>query len=423
MTSGLTGRDKFNHYLFIFVVALLVFILPFGYTHEKTSRELFYFCSYLSIVGIAINYKQYRGIFSSSRFAAPLIVLAALYFFWSLFAIIVTTDKANEWVLFTASKRWFLSGIITFYLGWAVQAHRLPAIVLKRLALASLFAAFIAASIFGVWLHFTRPDRVVLGISRATLTAYAYSALALSIMVLIARNAHSAKKYLGILLVTLVSLYIIFLTETRSSMVLHLILSVLLVLATMWQDKKLTAKSLSLLILIVVIVVGAGWRSTIVQSRFDLTRSELAMYEHGDDQSSLGSRFTMWKMGIIAFKEYPLGQTETDRNQRIRQYLDSHNQSNSFALRYIGVHLHNEFIQIGSLAGIFGVLTLLFFFGVLMFRNGISGFLLNPISMVTLSAFLYGLTDVLLISEQYIVLFSMIILLSWLCCRSERQQA
>ncbi|EIC84448.1 hypothetical protein SPM24T3_12219 [Serratia sp. M24T3] len=421
MASGLIGREKFNHYLFIFVVALLIFILPYGYTHEKTSRELFYFCSYLSITGIVINYREFKRIFSSTRFAMPLIALAILYFSWSLFATVATPDKADEWVLFTASKRWFLSGIIAFYVCWAAQEHRLSASTLKRLALASLFAAFVAASVYGVWLHFTKPDRVVLGISRATLTAYAYSALALSIMTLIARNCTSGKKYLGILLMTLVSLYIIFLTETRSSMVLHLILSVLLVLATLWQDKKLTPKSLGILILLVVVVVGGGSQSKIVQSRFDLTCSELQMYKQGDDQSSLGSRFTMWKMGIIAFKEYPFGQTETGRNQRIRQYLDSHNQSHSFALRYIDVHLHNEFIQLASLSGIFGILALLYFFIALMFRNGISGFLLNPVSMVALSAFLYGLTDVLLISEQYIVLFSMIILLSWICTRSEKR--
>jgi O-antigen ligase len=171
------------------------------------------------------------------------------------------------------------------------------------------------------------------------------------------------------------------------------------------------------------VVLGLSSRWSMVQSRFAVTVSEYHRYEQGNDETSLGSRFTMWKMGVMAFKEHPFGQTETGRNQHIKQYLLDHNQPNSWAFLYIDVHLHNEFIQIGSLAGIFGVLTLLIFFGVLMFSNGVSGFLLNPISMVALSTLLYGLTDVLLISGQYIVLFSIIILLSWLCCRSERQQA
>ncbi len=421
MASGLIGRDRFNHYLFIFVIALLIFILPFGYTHEKTSRELFYFCSYLSITGIVINYKEFRRIVRSSPFAWPLIILAILYCAWSIFAVIASTDKANEWLLFTASKRWFLSGIIAFYVCWAAPQHRFSAVSLKRLTFASLFAAFVASSVYGVWLHFTQPDRIVLGISRATLTAYAYSAVALSIMTLIARHCTSGLKYLGLLLIALVSLYIIFLTETRSSMVLHLLLAVLLALATLWKDKKLTPKSLSILILMVVVVVGACSRSSLVKSRFDLTLNEYHLYEKGDDQTSLGSRFTMWKMGVMVFEQHPLGQSETSRNQSITQYLNSHNQPNSWALRYMKVHLHNEFIQMASLSGIFGILTLLFFFGVLMFRNGISGFLLNPISMVTLSAFLYGLTDVLLISEQYIVLFCTIILLSWLNTLAEKK--
>lgn len=423
MTSGLTGRDKFNHYLFIFVVALLVFILPFGYTHEKTSRELFYFCSYLSIVGIAINYKQYKGIFSSSRFAMPLVILALLYAIWSLFAMALTPKNVPQWLLFTASKRWFLSGIIALYVCWEAQKQRFSAKALKSYAFASLFMTLVIASVSGIWQHFTNPERIILGIDRATVTAYIYSALALSVMTFIARNCAAAKKYLAILLLALVSVYVIFLTETRSAMVLHLLLVLLVVLASMWRDKKLTPKSLSVLILLVIVVLGISSRWSMVQSRFGATISEYHLYEQGNDETSLGSRFTMWKMGVMAFEKHPFGQTETGRNQHIKQYLLEHNQPNSWALRYIDVHLHNEFIQIGSIAGIFGVLTLLIFFGVLMFRNGVSGFLLNPISMVALSTLLYGLTDVLLISGQYIVLFSIIILLSWLCCRAEKQYA
>lgn len=423
MASGLIGRDRFNHYLFIVVVALLICILPSGYTHEKTSREIFYLCSYLSITGIVINYKEFKGIFLSSRYALPLFALAALYAVWSLFAVYVTTDKANEWLLFTSAKRWFLSGLIALYICWGARKQRLSAATLQRCALASLFVAFAAASVYGIWQHFTDPERIILGINRATMTAYAYSALALSVMTLIGRSCTSSKKYLAILLMSLVSLYVIFLTETRSAMVLHLLLVVLLVLAMLWKDKKITAKSLSILIILVVAVVGVGSRWSIVQSRFDVTMSEYHLYEKGDDQTSLGSRFTMWKMGLITFEQHPFGQTETGRNQRIEQYLLSHNQPNSWALRYIQVHLHNEFIQTASLSGIFGIATLLFFFGMLIFRNGISGLLLNPVSMVALSAFLYGLTDVLLISEEYIVLFSTLILLSALSCRTEKENA
>ncbi|MFB9087593.1 hypothetical protein ACFFW8_24530 [Erwinia tracheiphila] len=39
------------------------------------------------------------------------------------------------------------------------------------------------------------------------------------------------------------------------------------------------------------------------------------------------------------------------------------------------------------------------------------GFLGNPISVVTLSALLYGMTDVLFISVEYVVVFSTLILL------------
>lgn len=422
MASGLVGRDKFNYYLFIIVLVLLLCILPGGFIHEKTGRVIFYYCSYFSVVGVAVNYREFRSVCRASCYALPLFALATLYAIWSLFAYYSLHYQTAEWLLFTPAKRWFLAGVIALYVCWGCQKGILRSITIKRWAMISLAAAFVLSSAYAVWQGFTSQDRIILGINRATMTAYAYSALSLALMTLIARHSTSSKKYLALLLMGLLSVAVIFLTETRSAMALHIFLAVLLVLASLWQDKKLTPMSLGALLLLLLVVAGVGSRWSMVKMRVDSTFDEIHLYQQGNDRTSLGSRFTMWKMGIMTFKEAPFGETEITRNARIRAYLDSHNQQNSWALEYIDVHLHNEFIQNASLSGIFGILTLLFFFGRLIFRNGISGLLLNPVSVVTLSALLYGMTDVVLNSVEYIVLLTSVILLSWLSCISSTDE-
>ncbi|AXF74961.1 O-antigen ligase family protein [Erwinia tracheiphila] len=402
-------HERLTRSLFIVAITLLFLTLPLSFISEKSCRIAFYFCSYLSIVGIFINYRKTKSAITSTKIVLPFFALSVMYAVWSVIAAHYAVADVDNGLLFTPAKRWFLATLISMFILWGIREEFISQPLLCKLAWISFAAAFIFSSAGGIWQHINGIERITLGINRATMTAYAYSAMALTMMIMLNRINRVSLRHISILFAYLLSVYIIFLTETRSAMFIHITLGLLLIIKTLCQSKSLKLVPISAIIISFCVVGILG--KNIIASRFDTTKQEILKFNEGDDHTSLGSRFTMWKSGMVAIAENPLGETQITRNTIIKEWLVASHNPNSFALDYIDVHLHNEFIQYASLFGIAGVIVLLFFFGKLLFDNGLRGFLGNPISVVTLSALLYGMTDVLFISVEYVVVFSTLILL------------
>lgn len=401
--------QRITKIIFTLSFALLLLILPLGFVHEKASRVTFYWCSYLSIAGILLNVKSIIPIFKNFKIVIPGLLLAIMYATWSAIASHNMIPGIDNGLLFTPAKRWLLGSLISLFILWGVYNKWISRELLFKLTWISLFSAFIISSAYGIWQHHNGVDRIVLGINRATLTAYAYSAMALAMMTMLNQIRMVSIKYLAIILTCLLSIYIIFLTETRSAMFIHTLLSIVILFKSLWQGKKFgPIPVIAILLAFFVIAISS---KSIITTRFDSTMQELARFNQGDDHTSLGSRFTLWKSGFIAIEKNPFGETQVTRNTIIRQWLNTNN-PDSFALEYINVHLHNEFIQYTSLFGVFGFIVLFVFFAKLIFDNGIRGVFNNPISVMAVSALLYGMTDVLLTSVEYVVIFSTLALLA-----------
>lgn len=122
----------------------------------------------------------------------------------------------------------------------------------------------------------------------------------------------------------------------------------------------------------------------------------------------------MWKTGLLAFEQHPFGQTQQERNDWIRSWLDAHGNPDSFALVYLDVHLHNEFIQYASVFGVEGILILIFFYWSAIVMSARTWGIFNPVTAVGLTFLLYGGTDVLLTSNELIVMLSVMMTLSML---------
>jgi O-antigen ligase len=381
-------------------LVLLTSILPISFLDEKTSRILFYFCSYVSLFGLSIEIYKNNFHILMNRWALSLLFLGLMYTSWSLYSL-SKVHEGSEF-LFTAGKRCILAWLIISYFISIIESFKLVKIHLRYISTFSIATAFLVSSIYAIAQSIASDERIVLGNNRATLTAYAYSALSLALLTIImdVRN----KKILSSLffIVATVSLYVIFLTQTRSAMAIHIIMVFILIfrLFTIAKNVKVIAA------IVVALMLSATSSYKIIETRLDSTFSEISNYQHGDDKTSLGSRFTMWKMGLLSFEHSPLGQTLYERNQYITEYLDSHNQSDSFSLSFIDVHLHNEVIQYASVFGIFGVIVLLYFYWTYIVSTAKYQGCINPLSIMAISTMLYGLTDVLMTSVEYIVVFS-----------------
>ncbi|MFZ4214860.1 O-antigen ligase family protein, partial [Pantoea endophytica] len=274
----------------------------------------------------------------------------------------------------------------------------------------------ITSSSFAFMQALTSDERVVLGINRATLTAYAYSAVTLALITLILRALENKYKKFYFLSISIISLYVIMLTQTRSAMVIHTLFLLYMTFRLFSITRNI--KFISLVAVLMLIAVGISYK--VIETRFDTTVQEYRDYEHGNDKTSLGSRFTMWKMGVLTFEKSPFGQSQIERNDYITAYLDAHNQKDSWALIYINVHLHNEFIQYASLFGVQGILVLLYFFYIFIVAELRVKRKLTPIAAASIATLLYGMTDVVLTSIEFIAMFSVLVTLLTLIEKNEK---
>lgn len=414
---ALAGTDNLNSrivvaYLTFFFIALT---LPCAFLYEKGARILFYWSAVFSIVGIIIEKWNNIRFSLPDKKAIAFLLLGMLFSVWSFYAS-HHSPSATEFY-FTPGKRCLLAFIMIAYIAHITKSGVIKPQVIKRLSYLSLIAAFFSASSYAIVQAVLSDDRVVMGINRATMSAYIYSVLSLVIMKLLVDRKKGTAAIMAFFGLASLSLYVITLTQTRAAMIMHLVFILILFLQIFSSTK---GKTMHLLFAVAMLVTAALSHHVIV-NRLEGTVTEYSAFTHGNDQTSLGSRFTLWKVGMLAFEQSPLGQTQETRNAFIKDYLSQHGNSHSWALLYINVHLHNEFIQYASLFGLAGVGGLLWFFSVFAFMEIKHNKSLTPLAIMGLLTLLYGMTDVLMTSVEYIVVFSVLtVLVSTLTAERDR---
>ncbi|NIH16369.1 O-antigen ligase family protein [Serratia symbiotica] len=396
---------KRNAFFVAFI--MLIVILPIGFVNEKSARVAFYLCGYISILGILLDYKNIKWIILNNKQFYPFLALSILFFSWSVICTFHEYPKKSQGTLFTPAKRWLLSYIISIFLISNLNKIISDRRVFSKLAFISLFSSFVISSGYGIMQSYNGIDRILLGIDRATLTAYIYSALSLTVISILSRIEKPSCRWPLLIPSWLISVYVIIATGTRSATLIHTLISLSIILSAAWKNKSVLSKTMFLFFLIALFFSVICINKTTIQHQAEMVVKEIFSYSHGNDHTSLGSRFTLWKTGLIAFHEQPFGQTQLHRNRIIKDYLNSVN-PNSFALEYIDVHLHNELIQYISIFGIFGAVILLYFYISLIFKF----FLKKSMVLIVVTALLYGLTDLLLTSIEYITLFSALFILN-----------
>ncbi|QZY97798.1 O-antigen ligase family protein [Pantoea dispersa] len=400
MTSVVLRKPHVRNILALSSVTLAMLVLPFAFIDEKAARVIFYWCGYCSVAGTLYEVCMRKLKLCRPPMALSFLALGMVYAGWSVLASF--HDGQREVLLITAGKRMVLAFFIMSYILHVYRENLYSRALLARLAWCSVIAGFTVATVYGIVQGAMTHERIVLGINRATLTAYGYSAVSLALATaLLQLRSHRLRNVLFVLTAAL-SLYVVCLTETRSAMVIHTLLTVVLAL----RFFPVTRNPLALALVALAMAVGLSANFSVIESRAALTMSEYHSYQNNDDHTSLGSRFTMWKTGLLAFEAHPLGQTQQDRNAWIKAWLDAHGNPDSFALVYLDVHLHNEFIQYASVFGVAGVLILLCFYWSAIVTSARRWGVFNPVTAASLAFMLYGATDVLLTCIELIVIFS-----------------
>lgn len=238
-------------------------------------------------------------------------------------------------------------------------------------------------------------DRIDFGIGTATGAAYSIMLIGIlsGIAIFYVEKSHPL---LFLLNAAAVFTALIF-TQTRSAVLLFpVICCVTIILYFSKTPKKLF---LSVITFLALLVVLSFIFSKPISQRYESALNDIDKYQtRNNSQSSLGARLAMYQVGFDIFREAPLAWRGAEERAQIAKTMVAHDKSLSGVLPYLNVHLHNEFIEAGSLKGIAGLIsTLLFyaglFYAVYAFRSlGLFAFTLVVIGL--------GLSDVLIWSRS-----------------------
>ncbi|WP_436919940.1 O-antigen ligase family protein [Klebsiella pneumoniae] len=397
MISLFWNANKKEKIIIVLFIGIFLCILPSAFLYEKCSRVLFYLDGYIASIGLFIAIRKKSKLPKVKWQLMSFMIIGITFISWSFYASLFPHN--NSELLFTPGKRFIFGVVIIYYILYIYQNYEETKTIIKKLACISIVASFMAASIYGFFQGIHSTDRILLGINRPTMSAYAYSALSIALLSIIMKNKNLIIKDYIFLATCMVSFYIIYLTQTRSAIVINTLLIIFLAYKNYFSSKKTIV-----LLIISAFLICSAFSYKILHNRFESTLNEINKYQNGDDHTSLGSRFTMWESGIAAFKHAPFGQTAQERNGFIEKHLATSNNPNSEAINYLNVHLHNEIIQYASLFGTLGIISLLFFY----FINIIPLSKTGIFSIITISTLLYGSTDVLLTSIEYVVILTIL---------------
>lgn len=400
---------------FVKLVSMCIFLLAAlsmlnFFINEKVSRISFYLCGYFSIV-FFIHLARKNSVRSLiNSYSLPYIFIGLTYGIWSIYCYL---SGQIEPELFKQTKRVILSFFITNAVLYSYNQSIINQKYLQNLARFTLFISFILASFYAIYQTSCSDERVLLGIDRATLVAYAYSFLSLSILCYLARMKRNLITFLVFNFIIVISIFVIFHTETRAAMGVHTVLIIVIATQALKTEKKFLLFGLTLAILSAAIFTNRH----IIDTRLQEVVNDVKLYKKSNDRTSLGARFTMWKVGLAAVEHKPFGQTLHQRNHFIVQYLDNHGNKHSEALNYLDVHLHNEMIESASRFGIVGILIFIYFYATFGLKTFMKYGFFNVLTIPIISLIFYGLTDVLMLSIEMIVLITLCIIFNLILLR------
>uniref|UniRef100_A0A182SLK7 O-antigen ligase-related domain-containing protein n=1 Tax=Anopheles maculatus TaxID=74869 RepID=A0A182SLK7_9DIPT len=257
---------------------------------------------------------------------------------------------------------------------------------------------------YGLYQIYHGIERIDLSTNRATIAAYIYSTLSILLIYLLIKLKQNAGYRIVVAAIIISSFLIIVMTGTRAAILSHLLLILLMML---FHFRKIHLKPL-LIVIALVGLVGIASYGKYIKPKIEQTSTEIMLYQKGNDDSSLGSRFSLWRVGLEIFSQHPFGNTVEARQKQATEIV-AHDPKNQTALTYITSHLHDELLEAASLQGIIGLLTVLFFYGYILTKSLVQRN--TPLLMIGCCMIVYGLTDVLLISAESLLFYMICIAL------------
>lgn len=254
-----------------------------------------------------------------------------------------------------------------------------------------LFALLIVISLVDTLLYLKSGERIKVNSDAAT--SGAYMLVLFSMITVYCLRNFATGLYRPFCLVTIgLTLTTLLATETRSALIFYALFVVFCFGHELIYGKKSHKRVLASAILVLglcALSYGKMYYQPAME-RMDGIKQEATQYMHGQNNTSLGARLSLWKSAWFSFEHHPLGQSVDSRNALASQYIRQYESGNQEALNNVQYHMHNDILDTLSLQGIFGGMLMLALFLALLFYpfvlfNGASAFLLLSLPVLFFS--------------------------------------
>ncbi|WP_213989776.1 glycosyltransferase [Sodalis sp. dw_96] len=392
------GKLGQGFYLASFILAVLSVVFTLISTGKQ--RELFFFSFYLSLFGLFVERKNIR--WPKMDLSYAIILIGVVKIIWTLFLYRHKHTCGLGFIQLNSGKKLIVGGVLIFYI--TQYSHYLVNFNYRKYMLSGFALAFMLATAFGIYQIYHGMDRIALSTNRATIAAYIYSALSILLIYLLLTFKNSFNNHIATTAVIFISFLIIIMMGTRAAILAHLLMIFLMML---FHFRKIYLKPLLIVMALLGLGVGMSY-GKYIKPKIEQTDTEIMLYQSGNDQSSLGSRFSLWYVGLNIFSQHPFGNTAEERHVQAAEII-AHDPNNKTAMEYIDTHLHDELLEAASLQGIVGFLTVLFFYVYIVAQSLVKKN--TPMLLIGCCIIVYGLSDVLLISSESLLFFMVCIAL------------
>lgn len=353
--------DKLAAIFFLFTTISISFFMLSG----EVTRNFFYITTYISVV-----YFVYLTIKKDKKI--HLYVFSWVVFLLGVSKLLWVTMTTNEQYPLIAyhyqisGKRLILSAFIIYAIEHNLHRWKISPVTI-RTGIAIMTLLFMIISIIHIVSYLKTGERIKINSDASTSGAYTFTIF--SLLLMYSLKFHALKHYRLICLVVMtISFAVLAATETRSAVMLFTVISACSVLydfAKSSHTSKIIYGFAIVGLIISAVLSGHPYYNKVI-SRIDNLHNEVASYDAGNRNSSVGARFSMWRAGIDAFRHHPFGQSADSRNALATSFINEHEGGNPEALRNLQFHLHNDIIDTLSLQGIFGGIIIVVFFAVLL---------------------------------------------------------
>lgn len=404
MLASLKNKSNYPQIIFYLMITMIGASIVLNFLSAAWSRVFFFNTFYLSLFYIVIN-KRRVPTHPLRLIVYILIVIGLSKLSWFLIEYIGNPDINSDNAYLNSGKRLIFAGII----GWALFLR--PEYInetIKKWFFIAVLISFSVATISGFYqIFFSTTPRIDFYLGYATDSAYMYCAIALCALLMVSRHKTLLAR-LSAICIFAVSFFIIFKTETRNVLIFFPV--ILMICLNIWKENSV--RNFVITVVAIVLIFLSGYNKYIVPS-INKTYDEVNIYNeyNGNTMGSVAARLALWRVGYELFKQHPWGMSLEERRKLADEYT-SRTDSNKIAMIYINIHLHNEILETLSLQGIQGVFVMLLAYIALLFsafrqKNNI----LLGLALIIITV---GFTDVVFISREQTIFFSLLLIMSML---------